>query len=324
MDGSNFGIGGYICQGTDWKVCEPSGFLSKKFTSAQQNYRTHEHEALAVLEALSKWQDKLLGRKFYLVTDNKSLTFFKTQENLTARQAHLWDFICRFDFEPVHIPGILNVVADTLSRYFKNDLPDEVHPDWEYVNIDIKLDPDGDTLPLDRLTELKQKEMRISAACKSQRLKDHIEPREIEAIELASPTPETVLQSQEDDEDVLVFESNSDGTNLRQRIERDNSFLTIVTWNYSKDNLFNKVIQDINAHKRFSLCNDLLFTKNQLGIDVLCIPENAFLRGRRLVEIIIDQAHQIIDYFGIYKTARYICKSYWWPSMVSDMESFCQ
>jgi len=39
----------------------PTGFLSKKFSSAVQNYCTHEHETIAILEALIKWEDKLLG-----------------------------------------------------------------------------------------------------------------------------------------------------------------------------------------------------------------------------------------------------------------------
>ena len=42
----------------------------------------HEHETLAVLEALMKWEDKLLGRKFKVVTNHKGLEYFKTQPNL--------------------------------------------------------------------------------------------------------------------------------------------------------------------------------------------------------------------------------------------------
>ena len=189
IDGSNFGVGGYIGQGKEWNTCHPAGFLSKKFTSAQQNYRTHEHEALAVLEALAKWQDKLLGRKFFLVTDNKSLTFFKTQETLTARQARWWDFISRFDYEPIHVPGVLNIVADCLSRYFKNDLPEEVHPEWEYVDIDVRLDPDGDTLPVDRYVEMAaNREIKVSAVTRhTNRLRERPEPREEEADQLALP-----------------------------------------------------------------------------------------------------------------------------------------
>jgi hypothetical protein len=42
--------------------------MSKKFTDAQQNYRVFEHETLAILEALLKWEDKLLGYRIHVVT----------------------------------------------------------------------------------------------------------------------------------------------------------------------------------------------------------------------------------------------------------------
>ena len=60
-DGSKTGVGAVYGQGPDWQSCRPTGFLSKKFSSAQQNYCTHEHERIAILEALIKWEDKLLG-----------------------------------------------------------------------------------------------------------------------------------------------------------------------------------------------------------------------------------------------------------------------
>ena len=45
------------------RLCWPAGFLSKKFSDAQRNYRTFEHETIAILEALLKWEDKLkIGR----------------------------------------------------------------------------------------------------------------------------------------------------------------------------------------------------------------------------------------------------------------------
>ena len=76
-DASARGVGGYYRQGPDWRTCRPAGFMSRKFTPAQLNYATWEHELLAVLEALLRWEDKLLGLKFKIVTDHKALTFFK-------------------------------------------------------------------------------------------------------------------------------------------------------------------------------------------------------------------------------------------------------
>ena len=54
-DGSKNGVDASYGQGKDWEHCHPSGFLSKKFSNAQHNYCMHEHETIAVLEALMKW-----------------------------------------------------------------------------------------------------------------------------------------------------------------------------------------------------------------------------------------------------------------------------
>ena len=85
-DSSKTGISAMYGQGKDWDKCQPAGFVSKKFMSTQYNYCMHEHNTIAVLKALMKWEDKLLGRKFTVVTDHKGLEYFKTQLNLLPRQ----------------------------------------------------------------------------------------------------------------------------------------------------------------------------------------------------------------------------------------------
>lgn len=83
-DASVSGIGAMYGQGPTWQTCRPAGFMSKKFTAAQHNYRVFELETLAILEALLKWEDKLLGHRIHVVTDHKSLEFFKTQRRLSS------------------------------------------------------------------------------------------------------------------------------------------------------------------------------------------------------------------------------------------------
>ena len=63
--------------------------------------------------------------------------------------------------------------------------------------------------------------------------------------------------------------------------------------------------------------------KNQLKQDVICIPRDIFQKGRRLVEVIIDHAHQVIGHYSQLKTLDYIQRSYWWPNMAADIEAFC-
>ena len=73
-------------QGPDWKSCRPAGFMSRKFTNAQHAYRVFELEMIAILEALTKWEDKLLGRRINVITDHKALEFFQNQSRLSSRQ----------------------------------------------------------------------------------------------------------------------------------------------------------------------------------------------------------------------------------------------
>jgi hypothetical protein len=59
-DRSNVSVRAVYSQGPDWLTCWPASFLSKKFSAAQHNYWTHEHETITILEALLKWEDQLL------------------------------------------------------------------------------------------------------------------------------------------------------------------------------------------------------------------------------------------------------------------------
>ena len=127
-DGSWMGIGAMYGQGESWDACWPAWFLSKKFTSTQHNYHMHKHETLAVLEALMKWEDKLLGRKFMVVTDHKGLEYFKTQPNLSLRQTRYWEYLSHFNYNTIHVDGTWNQVADTLSHYYEYDTIEDEYP----------------------------------------------------------------------------------------------------------------------------------------------------------------------------------------------------
>src|SRR5688572_29979748 len=79
------GVGAMIAQGPTWQTARPASFMSKKFTDVQQNYFTYEHETLGFLEALLKWEDRLLGREFTIVTDHKALTWFQQTNHKGSR-----------------------------------------------------------------------------------------------------------------------------------------------------------------------------------------------------------------------------------------------
>src|SRR6266481_8404926 len=57
---------------------------------------SHEHEMIAILETLIQWEERLLGCKFIIVTDHKSLEYFVTQPNLSSRQTRWWEYLSQF------------------------------------------------------------------------------------------------------------------------------------------------------------------------------------------------------------------------------------
>ena len=83
-------------------------------------------------------------------------------------------------------------------------------------------------------------------------------------------------------------------------------FRAIVKNTYCKDTICPKIIVQPEAYPRFGIWEGLIWTRNQLKHDVICIPQDAFQRGRRLIEIIIDHAHQTIGHYGQWKTSNYI------------------
>ncbi len=189
-DTSKSGIGAMYRQGQSWQTCCPAGFMSKKFTNAQHNYRVHELETLAILEALMKWEDKLVGYRIHVITDHKALEFFKTQSNLTGRQMRWMDYLSRFDFDITYIKGENNKVADCLSRYYENDGEEDVPPAQEFMCADTRIDPAGEDLPPDRFVEVMDNTVEICAMQeeerqRSWRLQEKLEIWDIKAQELA-------------------------------------------------------------------------------------------------------------------------------------------
>jgi len=188
-DGSKSGVGAIYGQGPEWQTCHPTGFLSKKFSAAQQNYQTHEHETITMLEVLIKWEDKLLGQKFVIVTDHKSLEYFETQLSLSSQQTRWWEYLSHFNFTVQHVDGVTNRVADCLSRYYKTDGPEDNHPDHEFVSTDVWLDLDGELLPIQRYIEV-----RTAIARQSRHLAEKLKPHVLESDQMNEQRHELIAQ----------------------------------------------------------------------------------------------------------------------------------
>lgn len=305
-DASLYGVGAVYGQGKEWHSCRPAGFMSKKFTVAQHAYRVFEMETIAILEALLKWEDKLLGYPIRIVTDHKALEFFKTQSHFNPRQTRWMEYIERFNYRIVYVKGELNKVADCLSRYYATDRDGEDHPYDVFVNADARFDPDGDELPFERAVELRRMETR------SFKSKAEAEERRVLAEEL-----------HEHEEDPIATVPTEAVESLKERMARVPEFLTVVAEGYEADSTLAKVMASTEEHRLFTVRDQLLYFKNAMGEDVLCVPRVKL--GKRVVtEIVIESAHTAIGHFGERKTGEYIRRWYWWPSLGKDVRRYCE
>jgi hypothetical protein len=115
-DASDYGSGAVLSFGPSYEKAKPVAYDSRSFKGAELNYPVHEKEMLAIVRALKKFRTDLLGHKFQVWTDHKTLEHFPTQRDLSRRQARWLEFLSQYDATIRYLPGEKNVVADALSR----------------------------------------------------------------------------------------------------------------------------------------------------------------------------------------------------------------
>jgi RNase H-like domain found in reverse transcriptase/Integrase zinc binding domain len=197
--------------------------MSKKFHDAQFNYRVFEMETLAILEALLKWEDKLIGHKFTVVTDHRLLEFFQKQHKMSNHQARWAEYFSRFDFDITYLKGAYNKVAGCLSRYYTSDQPHEQHDESEYVSADWQLNPDGEELP---------GEVRLQA-----NYTDTKSPQNIAEVDKCANVPDICINGSTIMEDIHL--------------------------GYPQDTVFSKILEHPAHHTTFSIHNRFIYFKKQ-------------------------------------------------------------
>jgi hypothetical protein len=300
------GVGAWYGQGPMWDTCRPAGFLSRKFMPVQMNYCMWEQELLGVLEALLRWEDKLMGLKFTIIMDHQALTFFNETATKSQRRMHWWEYLSRFSFEIKYLKGEDNKVADGLSHYFASDTPEDIHSRAAFVNADLRLDLEADDLPIAHRTELIGMNVEILPEEDGSKARDCIEERELISQELS-----TNFESREE------INPNLDLQNKALQLA-----LKHIPGAYRNDKFFAEVLENHSCYKRFNLHKGLLWTTNRVGNRVVCIPEG-LLKGKSLRGIILNACHLTLGHAGTCRMLGYVQHWFWWPNVAKDVEEFC-
>lgn len=120
-DASNVAIGGELYQILPTNDHATLGFASRTLKPAETRYTTTEIETLALVYCCNKFRQYLIGHKIIVLTDHHALTFMRTCRLTNGRLTRWALALQEFDLEIQHISGKENIVADTLTRYPRNN-----------------------------------------------------------------------------------------------------------------------------------------------------------------------------------------------------------
>jgi hypothetical protein len=125
-DASGVGIGAVLMQGG-----HPIVFESRKLNESERLYPIYDKEMLAIMHALTKFRQYLVGNRFVVKTDHNSLKYFLDQKDLSERQQKWVSKIQAFDFDIEYVKGKRNIVADALSRRPAGCSMMDICTDWK-------------------------------------------------------------------------------------------------------------------------------------------------------------------------------------------------
>jgi hypothetical protein len=86
---------------------------------------------LAIMHALTKFRQYLVGSKFVVKTDHNSLKYFLEKKDLSELQQKWVTKVQAFEFDIEYVKGKKKIVANALSRRLVTCSLMEISADWK-------------------------------------------------------------------------------------------------------------------------------------------------------------------------------------------------
>lgn len=115
-DASSIGFGAVLLQKKADRKLHPIFYFSKRTTSAESKYHSFELETLAIIYALKRFRNYLIGIRFKIITDCNALKLTLDKKELNPRIARWAMELQNYDYTIEHRSGGKMKHVDALSR----------------------------------------------------------------------------------------------------------------------------------------------------------------------------------------------------------------
>lgn len=294
-------------------------YWSRVLKSAERNYSPTECEALALKEALIKFQPFLEGGKTLAITDHAALTWSKTFQNMNRRLL-TWGtvFSAYPDLKIIHRAGRVHSNVDPISR-LRRRVPFESGPLTDNIK-SLTLNNFDDPLK-DMYAELGNKfeEKLLNVAAKyvaSERdssLNFNFE-RKMDPVPIISGT---------DKIEIPYFTSSS----YSVLIGIEDSEIQKWIVGYKSDRHFSEVLRNWKGEKNWTnplypqyhySDNGLIYFEDWEGNNRLCVPQS-------LRVSVMDEVHNTLTesaHGGYHKCYNRMASIYYWPGMSRELKRY--
>ena len=293
-------------------------YWSRVLKSAERKHSPTEREALALKEALIKFQPFLEGVPTLAITDHAALTWSRTFQNVN-RCLLTWGtiFAAYPDMEIIHQAGKIHSNVDPVSRLRRRvpitDSP--ITDDVRSVNLPEPIEDPLKNMFAELGSRFEERLLQVANGYVSS----------LEEMENSQVFINSIVLDSEGSLDLKVSYTCSSSYSVLIGISSEE--LQVWKEGYAEDPHFSKLLTNLRKETKWNNPsfpqyhygeNGLIYFEDWNGNNKLCVPRS--LQTRVTAEIhdsVSEGAHA-----GYYKTYNRIASTYYWPRMSRSIKTF--